>query len=491
MSMFRCLLVMVALLAASRSAIGMCIGDCNGDGEVTVDELLTGVNVALGAAPLSRCPVLDANADGEITVDELLRAVGVALEGCGSMTPTPSPTPIATGPVGERASLFFRCPTFNDGSVGFCHFITSRNAVFQPLALPQSVQLSNMFVYCDFAVGTGSQTLTLHINGADTSLGCTVGTGEQVCQDTDPTHVVAYTSDQDISVKVSGPSGSSAPVCRVSMTARVDANTEADAIFTWNNNGSDYTPFQDHYCGPGVGFSTDPSECGVTTADDASWAVGSAGRVSGFTVRSNIKLTGGTSETFTVCKLGVGSGACDSAENGLTGLEVTIDDAIQKQTDTTCTQNCDLNPGDRLAVKVSKVVGSPGPKKWHFAVTVDGVPAHLAFKGPRSTGERYYNMMITWPSEGPTLYRIDRPGTLRNLYCYAGSPPTVSTTFSVCVGSTDTAACGAMACTMDPTGASCSDTTRAVPVAAGDYVGFRISRSGGDGWHGCSLEVAP
>jgi hypothetical protein len=56
-------------------------GDCSG-GEVTVDEILTMVNVALGNAPLLDCEAADANHDGEVTIDEILTAVNDALNGC-------------------------------------------------------------------------------------------------------------------------------------------------------------------------------------------------------------------------------------------------------------------------------------------------------------------------------------------------------------------------------------------------------------------------
>jgi hypothetical protein len=59
-----------------------CVGDCSGDGMVTVDELLTMVNIALGNAPISECPAGDANNDMQITVDEILTAVNNALNGC-------------------------------------------------------------------------------------------------------------------------------------------------------------------------------------------------------------------------------------------------------------------------------------------------------------------------------------------------------------------------------------------------------------------------
>jgi cysteine-rich repeat protein len=59
-----------------------CPGDCNGDGQVTVDEIVTAVNIALGNAPLTQCPRADDDGDGQVTVDEIVRAVDAALNGC-------------------------------------------------------------------------------------------------------------------------------------------------------------------------------------------------------------------------------------------------------------------------------------------------------------------------------------------------------------------------------------------------------------------------
>ena len=60
-----------------------CVGDCGGDGTVTIDELLAGVNIALGNASLEGCTAFDTNRDKRVTVDELLSAVNRALSGCG------------------------------------------------------------------------------------------------------------------------------------------------------------------------------------------------------------------------------------------------------------------------------------------------------------------------------------------------------------------------------------------------------------------------
>ncbi len=68
-----------------------CVGDCNDDDEVTVNELIQMVNIALGNATVATCRVGDANGDGEITVNEIVAGVNNALNGCASV-PTPTPT---------------------------------------------------------------------------------------------------------------------------------------------------------------------------------------------------------------------------------------------------------------------------------------------------------------------------------------------------------------------------------------------------------------
>jgi len=57
-----------------------CRGDCNGDSEVTIDELIRSVNIALGAQPLSSCWAADVNHDAGVTVDEIVDAVNEALK---------------------------------------------------------------------------------------------------------------------------------------------------------------------------------------------------------------------------------------------------------------------------------------------------------------------------------------------------------------------------------------------------------------------------
>ena len=63
-----------------------CAGDCDSSGDVTIDELLTCVNIALGTAPLNSCVACDDNLDDEVTIDELIGAINNALSAC-PMTP--------------------------------------------------------------------------------------------------------------------------------------------------------------------------------------------------------------------------------------------------------------------------------------------------------------------------------------------------------------------------------------------------------------------
>jgi hypothetical protein len=60
----------------------LCVGDCNLDGMVTVDEIVTAVNIALGQRLVGDCPSADGNLDGQVTVDEIVTAVNNALNGC-------------------------------------------------------------------------------------------------------------------------------------------------------------------------------------------------------------------------------------------------------------------------------------------------------------------------------------------------------------------------------------------------------------------------
>jgi len=60
----------------------LCVGDCNDDRRVSVNELITGVGIALERQPLSVCPQFDPNLNMRVEINELIRGVNNDLNGC-------------------------------------------------------------------------------------------------------------------------------------------------------------------------------------------------------------------------------------------------------------------------------------------------------------------------------------------------------------------------------------------------------------------------
>jgi len=68
--------------ACATVAIRRCVGDCDASTEVTVNELITMVNIALGNEDVATCISGDPSGDGRVTVEEIIKAVNNALDGC-------------------------------------------------------------------------------------------------------------------------------------------------------------------------------------------------------------------------------------------------------------------------------------------------------------------------------------------------------------------------------------------------------------------------
>lgn len=88
----------MGLCGAARAG---CLDDCDGNGAVAVNELITCVGVGLGQVPLAQCAACDGDADGSVGINELIGGVAAALDtqSCvdvGTPTFPPSPTPTAT-----------------------------------------------------------------------------------------------------------------------------------------------------------------------------------------------------------------------------------------------------------------------------------------------------------------------------------------------------------------------------------------------------------
>ena len=85
---------------------------------MTIDELITLVNIALGSANISACMAGDSNHDGQISIDEIIRAIDAALNGCTD----PAQACVASG--GQVTDVECYCTStpefFNTCGVGAC-----------------------------------------------------------------------------------------------------------------------------------------------------------------------------------------------------------------------------------------------------------------------------------------------------------------------------------------------------------------------------------
>ena len=71
-------------LAPRASVAQTCAGDCNGDGQVSVDEMIVAANVVLGTLDVRACPGIASGSDGAARIDDAVAAVRGSLGQCGS-----------------------------------------------------------------------------------------------------------------------------------------------------------------------------------------------------------------------------------------------------------------------------------------------------------------------------------------------------------------------------------------------------------------------
>ena len=81
-------------LLAAAPVHAQCVGDCDGDGMVSISNLILGVNIALDSQPVSACEAF-ANAEHQVTISQLIQGVNNALAGCPA-TPTATMPGVST-----------------------------------------------------------------------------------------------------------------------------------------------------------------------------------------------------------------------------------------------------------------------------------------------------------------------------------------------------------------------------------------------------------
>jgi hypothetical protein len=159
-----------------------CFGDCNGDGEVSINELIILVNIALGSQSVSACASLSPGF--VVTISDLVRAVNNALSGCPA-TPTPTatlavPTGTATatvtatvtpgGPLGVRR--FSLNPStsqviatlasgFTVPTTGMEGFLVLRAGGVNPLSGTAIITVTDTSEYLSINIPSGNQALCI------------------------------------------------------------------------------------------------------------------------------------------------------------------------------------------------------------------------------------------------------------------------------------------------------------------------------------------
>ncbi len=75
-------MLLLAILFAVPAAGQQCVGDCDDDCRIGIDELMRSVQISLGTTDVGACPEIDMDGDDQAKVHELVFAVKNALEGC-------------------------------------------------------------------------------------------------------------------------------------------------------------------------------------------------------------------------------------------------------------------------------------------------------------------------------------------------------------------------------------------------------------------------
>jgi len=80
----------------------ICAGDCDGDGRVSIAELVLSVRINLNLEELHACPAANSDLEPSVSVADLVRAVESSLTGCGISHPSPTVARLSIcGAVGE------------------------------------------------------------------------------------------------------------------------------------------------------------------------------------------------------------------------------------------------------------------------------------------------------------------------------------------------------------------------------------------------------
>jgi cysteine-rich repeat protein len=109
-----------ALWLTAAAASAQCVGDCNSDGSVAINELVLGVSIALGSQPVSTCTAFE-DGSGMVTIAQLIKGVNNALAMCpAGATPTTTPSTQPSAPADTPTETSTPVPTVTPGGTPVC-----------------------------------------------------------------------------------------------------------------------------------------------------------------------------------------------------------------------------------------------------------------------------------------------------------------------------------------------------------------------------------
>jgi hypothetical protein len=215
---------------ASPSPSAQCTGDCREPlGVVTIDEIITCVNIGLERLPGPSCSTCDRNGDSKVTIDELITAVNTGLEllPCNAEAgPTRTPTPeVVCTPPPCAGDEVLHCEDECPGGCGFeCATPTPG---CQGCSLLGSLSVSEPTVEPALPIVGDQITLRFPVSyalpgGFDCTYGCILDGAEPYLSGSEPPEFVG--SEVVIRRQVAQPG-----TARIQL--RVTAETEEECLF--------------------------------------------------------------------------------------------------------------------------------------------------------------------------------------------------------------------------------------------------------------------
>ena len=96
--------LVLSLAGKPVKVLAVCAGDCDGSGDVSLDEITALVEVALGSPPLTACA--DGISSGTpVDIALIIQAVDTSLNSCPAPVSTPTPMPTVISPPGISTQM--------------------------------------------------------------------------------------------------------------------------------------------------------------------------------------------------------------------------------------------------------------------------------------------------------------------------------------------------------------------------------------------------